>query len=225
MRFIEILSETNNEIPQELITQFKSDCNYYLTEYFSPQLPLYKGVNENEDRFTVKKIITDRNRKPLNSAYTLHNYLVEIFKELGYTAHRGNSVFCTSNKNMANNYGALSILFPAGDFTFTWSPSFTDFYTDFYVESFGEIVKNQYLGDLATMKEGHKHQIFKKFISDPETYFDHSKMMNFVRTYFKDNTEWFGALKSGNEIIISCDFYYIVNAKLYNDFINQLGVI
>ena len=84
---------------------------------------MYKGVSQFE-------------RRPKDTDLTIHRNVVDAMINLGFTAHRGNSIFVTSNKHMARAFssvvlgGQVYIIFPIDGFDYSWSPQVDDFYSD-----------------------------------------------------------------------------------------------
>ena len=60
-------------------------------------------------------------RKPLDSSYKIQSIYDELAIKLGMKAVRGNSIFVTRYKSMAEYYGKVYLVFPIdGKFDFTW---------------------------------------------------------------------------------------------------------
>jgi hypothetical protein len=51
-----------------------------------------------------------------------------IIAKLGGVANRSNSIFVTGKREEASGYGKAYIVFPIGNFNYTWSPAWADWY-------------------------------------------------------------------------------------------------
>lgn len=83
---------------------------------------LYRGVMDQEDIF-VRNIRVDR--KPKDTPIEMHNLADRYLQVSGLKATRSNSIFCTGGKEVYD-YGLPYVIFPIGDFDFTWNPYIRD---------------------------------------------------------------------------------------------------
>lgn len=122
MRLYEISSNKKEYFditPEEAIALIKRDCQPYLHETSGTRY-LWRGVKGCIAPFIRKEV--QKNRRPRDMHPDLHHMLVMAFKELGFKAHRGNSVFCTSRFSWGlEDYGNVYAIFPIGEFSVTWS--------------------------------------------------------------------------------------------------------
>jgi hypothetical protein len=115
-----------------LIEYILKHCKSYITK--NPRhdkfqlLRGFNGLDFEEDKFEVLK--THMKRKPLNTPEKLHNTMIQAFIKAGFKAHRGNSLFCSGSMKQIKQYGEPCVIYPMGDFNFTWSRSVTDFYNE-----------------------------------------------------------------------------------------------
>lgn len=135
MKICEIIQEDeDDEVLQEqaedFINMIHRQCKPYITK--NPRhdefqlLRGYNGLDFEEDKFAVLK--TRMNRKPLNTPEKLHNTMIQAFIKAGFKAHRGNSLFCSGSMRLIRQYGEPCVIYPIGDFNFSWSRSVVDFY-------------------------------------------------------------------------------------------------
>ena len=99
-------------------------------------------------------------------------------------------MFVTGFKDHAAKYGTTFLIFPAGEFTFAWSPRVKDLY-----EAFG----NAEWWDLYTSSLNHGMN------PDPERF------NTWMDTKIFKNTDLKAAIKSRNEIMIRGPGYYGLN--------------
>jgi hypothetical protein len=51
--------------------------------------------------------------------------VLKVVKEAGFTTLRGNSLFCNSSLNKADNWGKPYVIFPLNGFSYTYSAKFS----------------------------------------------------------------------------------------------------
>lgn len=115
---------TENLDQPDLIKFINDKCGPYLQA--NPKWktnPLYRGMNY-EDPYIIKQIRS--NRKPLDTLPYLQKIYDDALSAGGIIAKRSNSIFCTGDKASANFYGLLYVVFPIGDFDFTYSATIRD---------------------------------------------------------------------------------------------------
>lgn len=78
---------------------------------------LYRGIQDYDD-LIVKSIRSDRNPTDLDPIR--HNLSIEAYKKLGIAAHRGNSIFCSTDLEVAEAWGDTYIVFPTDPFKFSY---------------------------------------------------------------------------------------------------------
>lgn len=129
MKYIELFEDLDPYYLEQYAKHIKQDCQPFFAK--NPQmLPLYRGLNHS-DNFIKKQRRIDR--KPLGTNVFRHKLAVTAFNELGFTANRDNSYFCTGAMDQADEFGTIYYIFPIGEFSFTWSPDVKDFTYDVHV--------------------------------------------------------------------------------------------
>lgn len=120
----ENLTESKAPSNSSVIEFIQKNCKQYIQE--NPEWVtklLYRGI-DNYDDIAIHQIRTDR--RPLDTNPFLHDLYNDSLKKAGFTAIRTNSMFCTGKKAIASQYGAVYVIFPIGNFAYTWSSSYTD---------------------------------------------------------------------------------------------------
>jgi hypothetical protein len=90
---------------------------------------VYRGINE---LYAHKPVFTRnirQNRRPTDSSLELHNLFNTIIGIAGGIANRTNSMFVFGSSFQTENYGHPFYVFPIGEFHYTWSPVWHDWYT------------------------------------------------------------------------------------------------
>lgn len=128
------------EIDQEIdLDAILRDCQPFLSQVsniYKSGFYLYRGMQKNVSfiRLPVKQ-----NRPPFGSSFDLQNCMVNSFKQLGFTANRNNSIFCTGSQQFASDYGLTYFIYPIGDFQFTWTPHIKDLFWNFNIWEDGSL--------------------------------------------------------------------------------------
>lgn len=184
MKLKNILKEEDD--PIEFINAIKRDCQPFFQQ--SNGKPLYRGITKIDAKFGKKQV--RKNRKALKADKIFPNFFKTIddsMKKDGFKAHRSNSILCTGNTRLGNSYGKNCLIFPIGDFQFSWSTKIKD-YLDDYITNF--------------YNKGNKISAYE--------YWDEIK-----QTYKNNNLEQ--AIKSKNEILITCEEYYYLDSYYYEN--------
>lgn len=119
---------------EDIMAFIQQNCQPYIKVH--PDFmdwPLYRGMSPRGD-VSIQSIRQDR--KPLSSNQYIHQVYDEAMKLAGLTAVRSNSIFCTGNKNSAGGYGEVHVIFPMGDFKYSYTTEYRDLYT-----AFGRLVR------------------------------------------------------------------------------------
>ena len=165
---IDTFSKRIHHVGESLASYIKTNAKEYLTESNSGKYYFYRGFHQNnvgEDYVSafIKKTRLNRKSKDTSKNIQLiNNYFIDL---VGGTANRSNSVFATSNKGQANEYGRwVYIIIPLGDMWYTWSPKFKDWYGDDEPTQFDK--KN--IWSFSTTVIGLYHDTIRKNISPEE---------------------------------------------------------
>lgn len=119
---LEILLAQANKIADVIAVK----CAPYLKQWNRKQM-LYRGVGTPLPYGQFASIVNVRtNRRPTGSSKTHHTHLNKMFSGAGLKANRSNSLFCSGDKSQADMYGTPLVVFPVGEFNYTWSPNVTD---------------------------------------------------------------------------------------------------
>ena len=87
----------------------ETNCGQMLNAYRNSDEYLYRGIKHAMSPVIITNIRQDRIPGYLNPG--LHNKTIEIFTKLGLKANRGNSIFCTTSKEIASAWGTYYIIF------------------------------------------------------------------------------------------------------------------
>jgi hypothetical protein len=184
MRLFEISASPVTKIAQLL----KRDCRYYLEENPDPigKFPLYRGLGPTSKLF-LKKEVHLTNRIPKDIPMSVHTILNDKFEHKFEYPYR-NGLFATGAEEIALTYskvnGVSYIIFPIGDFSFIWSPTIYDLYSEL----------DGFSADEFDDEAEYREQIDK------------------IVNSYKDEA-LLTAIQSSREIMIWCEAYYAIRAN------------
>jgi hypothetical protein len=124
--------EKNRTYAIKVAKFLKEHCQSWLSQTNNGYLTVYrglKGLGEEADNLAfIKDVRLDR--KPKDTAPSLHNLFNDLIAKAGKVANRSNSMFVTGSPSRAKEYGKLFVIFPIGNFNYTWSYEYEDWYND-----------------------------------------------------------------------------------------------
>lgn len=196
----EILVSKETEQAWEILSD---DCTevidfYRKSSVVSHGTAIFRGTNK---RFSVisDKIKPRKNRKPTDTPPELQKKLDEEFKKQFGWKPRSSGVFAFGDNGM-HGYGKPCAVFPSNGWRFLWSPAVTDLY-----------MKLQDDGIL------YSKWIAEYYRNNPEELDDYIEVI--VGTYTNKNLD--KALRSNIEIIIGCDYYYLVEQNNWEGLLDK----
>jgi hypothetical protein len=179
----------------QVMRKLQANCGQFLRDAKYAGRLLFRGKAGSRSLNTpsfVGDSIPDRRPTDLNKV--IHDNLNRVMLGMGYTATRGNSIMCTSDLEMAREYGSPYLIFPLNGFSFTWSTKTKDLYTDYFMN--------------------------RTTWEDSIKYFDSEE--DFIKNELKlKQTDFISALKSGHEIYIK-GRYYALSLYYYKDLAQEL---
>lgn len=110
-----------------LIKGIEKNCKDILYAFKSYDKFLYRGINNISDALYGKPFTE---RKAKDSAQNYSDIFNKKLRQKGIEARRDNSIFCTSDKRQAKQYGNLYIIFPLDGFKSTVSKKEKDLVLD-----------------------------------------------------------------------------------------------
>lgn len=226
-----VLIPLEQNIPQSKIDDFinivSTDCSEIISIYKQARGFIYRGVRTNHGAF---KSTISKTRDPLHLDIDIHRNVNKIMKEMGFDAHRGNSIFASPNPETASSWGAQYIIFPHNGFKYTW---FKD-QTQSYIFNLLEYITDDALEDYVKK--------FKKYIlqyDDYETRQAASQKVRkskqykeFEKQYIKDaliklsptNKNLVSAIQTNRELLITGDYYYAIHISFETKIKKALGI-
>lgn len=219
MKFFKFLKHDEEWNPiKEILLE---NCKPFLNDMGGFKEFLYRGMNKRVDTGIVE-LSTSKDRMPVDTKRKAHEKLDIFFKNrYGWKARSENVVFAFGSPTPARHYGIPYLIFPIGKYEYLWSKQVFDLTNTFAAYAADWIIRNmgaEYLNDthvqnLPNMKE--YDTLIDEFSDE------------LLSTYIKGKSGDRGiydAAKSGNEVMIHCDKYYLVDIKFQKHIQKELHV-
>lgn len=188
-----------NQAAKEIVKLIKTQSSEWLRE--KGDINALRGLahgNGDHAQWLAFTKETRKYRRPVDSSpevNTIMNLMIDI---AGGEAHRNNSIFVTGNQSIASSYGQEYIIFPLGEYHYTWSPVYKDWFAVFTPSAIRPGAAANYVKITPKARE-YAEQEMKKFISyaekDDPTYLDYVKknydklFMDQIRKYYGEQTK------------------------------------
>ena len=114
---------------KQVASFIKQKCAPWLKETQNGKRVLYRGFRHIDIPMAFTKKVRKR-RDPKDSPKEKHNAFNLMIKKCGKKANRTNSLFATGDKYDAEEYGVTYIIFPIGNFAYTWHEDHRDWHGD-----------------------------------------------------------------------------------------------
>ena len=188
MRLKQYITEVVTTDIDEYLPILEKECAPYLKECKKAGGFLYRAIN---DSFSIKKMKPRSDRRPRDTPIELHNFMDDYFKKnFGWKA-RSEGVFVSSDFSYISEYAShVHMFFPIGKFKYVWSKHVSDIFIIFREHEIIDINDNEMNGD----------------ISDHE-----DTLIDVLRHY--QNNNLYSAIVAGNEVMVKCKEYYLINMK------------
>lgn len=112
--------EASTSDPNEIANILKKQCSTFVSAYRTAHKPIFRGIRELKGKsvhFAQADIRPDR--RPIFMPEKQHTLINDAMMELGLKAHRGNSIFCTTSRITAEDWGDIYTIFPVDGWTGT----------------------------------------------------------------------------------------------------------
>src|SRR6056297_324818 len=176
MRFKDYITEGINDKQDanKRLQLIKKDCQPYINilKKISFMYYLLSGRSSGYGSLDFDKKKVRQNRKPKDTPEEINQWVDKWFyKKFGIKA-RSQTLFCTSDKSSARNYGKIYYIFPIGNFEVIWSKKYTDLYNrahmdtglDRYKEFFLDYIADTYIKgkSIDALKSGNEIMLYCK---------------------------------------------------------------
>jgi len=109
---------------QKIAMFAKKNCAPWLAATKNGSQYVYRGISDRGGLAFTKK--TREDRRPKDTGKVRHDAFNAAITAAGGIANRSNSLFCTSSKGTAGEYGRIYVLLPVGKFNYTWGAEWED---------------------------------------------------------------------------------------------------
>lgn len=210
-------SQDEADLYQGVASHIMHECRDYFQEVGQPLGLLYRGYKNQSVKSFIRPFRD--NREPVDSSLALTTVFNAAIEEAGGTADRMNSIFTTNETRQAVGYGPLHVVFPLGDFNFTWHDGVGDWW-EYWDGTDDQIWKR--LIDVLNRADPKEFQKLRNYEQPKETGMNIEQMEEFeLVTVFDEYERMIGgiqadtnlraAIHSGHEIQVSAKggYYYI----------------
>lgn len=122
IKFYEDLGDDNKFT--EIVSVLESECKEFLDELGSTIL--YRGSYLSSEGYCLKTARS--NRRPMDMNSVVNDLLSDAFVNRFGVSIRKEGVFATKSADVADNYGAVCMFFPVGEYKYYYNKMFTDLY-------------------------------------------------------------------------------------------------
>jgi hypothetical protein len=112
------------EATDDIINLIKTKCSDILHIYKITNKPLYRGIKKAHHQMFIARSREDR--VPTDSHHGVSDIINASLKYVDIKARRDNSIFCTGDKDYADEFGSPYVIFPVNGFNYTWSRYYKD---------------------------------------------------------------------------------------------------
>jgi len=166
---------------KEILDIIEKDCKPFLTDWRKLKTDDFL-LSGRKNKDRFSKKQVRKNREPLNTPLSIHNLMDDWFYKKFGIRSRSNAVFCSFDEKTADSYGYTFLIFPIGKYKAVSSKIIEDLYNFIFEDR-----------------------------TDREKEYSKEKLhQEIIKTLEKgDYTD--KLVCHGNEIMITCKEYYMVN--------------
>lgn len=172
------------------------DCQPFLKQIPNGKLnkhSLYRGMRN--DAPLLNRVRKDR--QPKDMKREVHEFLDGFFFEDFGVRYRSQAMFCSPSMQMADEYGRVYLIFPKGEFDYSYSPKYHDLWVDW----------RKFVDVSPTFGNDMEPEVTKEMVRKFYDAGDYVHNENFPGI-------WTASNDSGDmvELMVHCDEYYAVPA-------------
>lgn len=193
------LNEINKPFDSDDINQVKEMINRKCKPFLkaSGGNHIYRGMKD-VGNFFIGEYPKNRQPKDIMPEHSL--FFDKLLTQNGFSALRSNSIFVAGDELYAESYGTVYLIFPIGNFSFTWSNIINDLYTSLYEDNYEVLIS-------AKVPRA-------KAVNLVDNENAKGILKEFIKLY--SNTDLKTAIDSYNEIMITGGKYIAVKADFFN---------
>jgi hypothetical protein len=220
MKINELLLEAHGL--EQVLAQIKRDCKPFLSK---ADKALWRGINGKSSSLRelsdgIYRGTARTDRMPRDSNTQIHKIVDDALEKHFGIRGRSQSLFVTTNPNVADSYGKLHLIFPIGQFKILWSPYIYDVFSvlqdnfssmladepvfKFFKKELKAMGKD--VGDLDYMEFEEQEALIKKILDEQGD--------KIFSTNFKKSQ---GPGAHNSELMLVVPEYYAISKELYDD--------
>ena len=179
------------------LVDMHQNCSEYINEVGVnvASTALYRGLNEHHKPFVIKQTRLT-GRNPIGMAPVLKDEINEYFIEQFGEPFR-DSALCTGSPMFAQAFGDVYAVFPVDGYKILWSPG---------IDDLNHAIRRLHFHS----HKGNDPQVFPDLIPNKFQY----RLGNITE-----------AIKSENEVMLRCDYYYAISQRTALEFDNGIKEI
>lgn len=202
MKFKKWIDEEDQKAIDFFNNEIKPNCKKYF-KINSINTPLYRGVSNINSLFGIKDV--RKNRKPLGTNNDAFKIINNFLDKKGHT-RRDRSISATSKKSDLDIFGTPCVIFPKGDFKYTW-------------------IK---LGDFNHWggwdKQGYS-KVADFLMGDTFSDKKNEEILNNINSILTTNKDLKTAIQKKYEVWFDCKNYYFMNLYLFEKVKGDLNAV
>ena len=210
MRIWELTESFDNQVNSEIIAQHISmNCQPFLSEIKVDTPPLYRGQSNGVNTVVNGLYFssTKPNRNPKDTPIGDHKLIDQWFFDQFGIRFRSDHIMFATGHIMVGHYGKAHNVIPIGDFQFCWSPVINDVLNDIKPAMYE--IHNE-IGEKYRDKEKYPQSLIElRDIVKNEMILTRLERGKYQTTNLPD------AIKSGNEVMIHCKEYFLLDVTDY----------
>lgn len=199
----------------------KTQCQPWMKATDNGAYFVFRGTNSfNADGYAFIKP-TRLDRKPRDTSKVYHTIFNSILDISGSIANRNNSIFCSGDPQVSKTYGSNYVVFPIGEFHYTWSPVWEDWTVDLSLREISNLIKTKDPKKFIDAEDDPDEQLkyLINFVDDANNY-----DMDALHKALKVDTGLIDAIRSGTEIMIHCSSALYVDSEAYFNNMSDEGL-
>ena len=203
MKIHEILVETEDYDDRSIAEMLQRDCAPFLAAIKNNihVHKMWRGMNIPETN--IARFTTRTDRPPVDTPKVVSNAIDDYFEATTGTRWRSSSVFVSGNQAVAADYGTPFCMFPIGQFHYCWSSRVNDLYNTLDRQLDRYHLRYHHFSDYPSPEAEEKNKLAFSTLNKILPELDYRVDI--------DLTE---AIAMGQEIMVSCDKYYMVGSEI-----------
>lgn len=153
--YSDIDADARDKLAAKVAKYINKNCQPWLQQTSRGLFLAYRGFRRDPKHHLAFVKAVRKDRVPRDTGSQRHMEFNHFIRRAGKVANRTNSVFLTSNRTHAGDFGEVFIVFPVGQFNYTWLPGVSD-WTEDIIDIEAKYKIEDLKGDDGTLEEALK---------------------------------------------------------------------